>query len=354
MAEAIELTGDGYEDYLRDLKFRIRQVQIRTLLTVNRELIALYWRIGKDLVAREESQAWGSQIIERLAADLRREFPELKGLAARNLWYMKALARAWPDEAILQRGVAELPWRHHCRLLDCVKDPAQREWYLRAAIEHGWSADAMVHHIDTRLHERQGRPISNFERTLPPEQSDLAQQLLKDPYTFDFLSLGPGVRERDLQRGLIEHLRDFLIELGVGFAFVGCRQHLEVDGQDFYLDLLFYHLRLRCFVVVELKVGAFEPEYAGKMGFYLSAVDDHMRHPEDRATIGILLCKTKSRVIAEYALRDVHKPMGIATWQAKQALPLEWRESLPSIQDLEAELAKRSSGRTRGRGLEGA
>jgi predicted nuclease of restriction endonuclease-like (RecB) superfamily len=203
----------------------------------------------------------------------------------------------------------------------------------------------MVHQIETRLHERQGQAVSNFERTLPAEQSDLAQQLLKDPYTFDFLSLGPAARERDLQRGLIEHLRDFLIELGVGFAFVGSRQHLEVDGQDFYPDLLFYHLRLRCFVVVELEVGAFEPEHAGKLGFYLSAVDDRLRHPEDRATIGILLCKTKSRVIAGYALRYVHKPMGIATWQAEEALPLEWRESLPSIRDLEAELDRRSFGR---------
>lgn len=346
VSEDLPEVWEGYEHFLGDLKARIWQARTRAALSVNQELILLYWQIGRDLLARQQELGWGAKVISRLATDLRREFPDFRGLSARNLRYMRDLAREWPDEAIVQRAVAKLPWRHNCRLLDRVRDPAAREWYLHAAIEHGWSGDVLVHQIDTRLHERQGRAVTNFHRTLPEPDSDLAQQLLKDPYSFDFLTVGPAARERDLHRGLLHHLRDFLVELGVGFAFVGSRRHLEIDGQDFYLDLLFYHLRLRCFVIVELKIGEFQAEHAGKMLLYLSAVDDLLRHPQDRPTIGIILCRTRSRVVAEYALRDVHKPMGIATWRATETLPEEWKESLPSIQALEAELDKGSGGRS--------
>jgi predicted nuclease of restriction endonuclease-like (RecB) superfamily len=340
-AEGSPIHWEGYDDLLRALKNRIREAQVRAAQSVNRELILLYWRIGRDLLARQQRLGWGAKVIQRLAGDLRREFPDFRGLSTRNLRYMRDLARAWPDEPIWQRTVAKLPWRHNCILLDRVRDAAVRRWYLHAAIEHGWSGDVLAHQIETKLFERQGKAVSNFRRTLPDAQSELAQQMLKDPYAFDFLSLDPKTSERALHSGLLEHMRDFLVELGVGFAFVGSRQHLEVGGQDFYLDLLFYHLRLRCFVVVELKVGEFAPEHAGKMSFYLSAVDDLLRHPEDRATIGIVLCKSRNWVVAEYALRDLHKPMGIATWHSTESMPIEWKENLPSVEALEVELHRR-------------
>jgi len=327
--------GKGYHALLRDLKLRIREARSRAVLSVNRELILLYWRIGGRLLERERDQGWGAKIIPRLAADLRREFPDFRGLSARNLRYMRDLARAWPDPAIVQRAVAKLPWRHNCRLLDRVRDSTARAWYLQATLAHGWSGDVLEHQIETRLFERQGSAVTNFARTLPGPDSDRAQQLLKDSYVLEFLELGPDARERDLHRSLLLRLRDFLLELGVGFSFVGSQVHLEIDGRSFYVDLLFYHLRLRSFIVVELKVGEFQAEHAGKLSFYLSAVDDRLRQPHDGPTIGLLLCRTRSRIIAEYALRDVRKPMGIATWSSARMLPRGWRGVLPSLRKLE-------------------
>jgi len=277
-------------------------------------------------------------VIERLAQDLKREFPEMKGFSPRNLKYMRAFAEAYSDEPFVQQAAAQIPWFHHCVLLDKVKDLQERLWYIQQTIEHGWSRNVLVHQIESGLYERQGKAITNFERTLPAPQSDLARSLIKDPYVFDFLTLGPQAQERDLERSLLEHLRDFLLELGRGFAFVGSQYRLEVDGDEFFIDLLFYQLRLRCYVVIELKIGEFKPEYAGKMNFYLSAVDDLLRHPEDRPSIGLILCNTQNRLVAEYALRDLSKPMGVATYRVTEALPDELRKSLPSLEELEAEL----------------
>jgi predicted nuclease of restriction endonuclease-like (RecB) superfamily len=270
---------------------------------------------------------------------LRKGFPELKGFSRRNLYRMRAFYLAYRDwSEFVPQVVAQIPWGHNTLLLEKLKEPALREWYARACIQHGWSRAILEAQIETRLHERQGAAVSNSEWTLPTPQSELAQQVLKDPYNFDFLSLHNEAVERDLERGLLDHLKAFMLELGVGFSFVGSQVHLEVGGEDFYLDLLFYHLNLRCFVVVDLKMTAFKPEYAGKMNFYLSAVDDLMRHPQDEPSIGILLCKTKNRVLAEYALRDLNKPLGVAEYRLAEALLGKFEGSLPTVEELEAEL----------------
>lgn len=337
-----DLTGsDGYADLLRDVKERVRSAQRRAAAAVNSQLVLLYWSIGRLILARQDRQGWGAKVIERLSEDLRREFPDMKGLSARNLRYMRAFAEAWPDEAIVQQVVAQLPWGHNVRLLDYANTPSEREWYARAAIENGWSRNVLVHQIESGLYARQGKAVTNFRRALPAPESDLAAQMLKDPYNFDFLTLADDARERDLQRGLLQHLRDFLLELGVGFAFVGSQVHIEVGGEDYYLDLLFCHLRLRRFVVVELKLGSFQPEFIGKLNFCLSAADDILRHPDDGPSIGILLCRTQNRVVAEYAMRDLQKPLGVATYQLRDALPDSVQASLPSIEELEAELQAR-------------
>lgn len=331
-----EIAPEGYGALLADLKERIRSAQVRATLAVNRELVLLYWQIGREILARQEQEGWGAKTIARLAEDLKLEFPDMKGFSTRNLKYMRAFAKAWPDEPIVQQLAAQIPWFHNCVLLDKIKQPEERVWYVRQAIAHGWSRAVLEHQIETQLYQRQGKAITNFEATLPKPQSDLAHQLLKDPYTFDFLSLGVQARERDLEKALVDRIRDFLLELGVGFAFVGSQYHLEVAGEDFYLDLLFYHLRLRCYVVIDLKMGEFKPEYSGKMSFYVSAVDDLLCHQEDRPTIGMILCKSRNQTIAEYALRDVNKPIAVARYQ--QELPERLREVLPSIEQLEAAL----------------
>jgi predicted nuclease of restriction endonuclease-like (RecB) superfamily len=251
---------------------------------------------------------------------------------------MRALAEAHPDHAFVQQVVARLPWGHVIRLLENVKDVMRREWYARQAIEHGWSRNVLVHQIESNLYERQGKALTNFSRTLPAVQSELAQQLIKDPYSFDFLTLGPDLLERDLERGLLEHLRSLILELGKGFAFVGSQYRLDVGDQDFYLDLLFYHLRLRCFVVIDLKIEEFKPEFAGKMNFYLSAVDEQLRHPDDGPSIGIILCKSRNELIVEYALRDTAKPMGVSQYRLATALPDQLQGELPTLEEFAREL----------------
>lgn len=264
----------------------------------------------------------------------------MAGFSPRNLMYMRAFAEAWPHEAIVQQAVAQLPWGHNLKLLEMLSDAETRAWYARAAVEHGWSRNVLVHQIETRLHERQGAALSNFHRTLPAQQSELAQQLLKDPYQFDFLTLGATARERELERTLLAHLKDFLVELGVGFAFVGSQYHLSVGGQDYYLDLLFYHLKLRCFIVVELKMDEFKPEYAGKMNFYLSVADEQLRQASDGHTIGLILCKSKNGLIVEYALRESAKPIGVAEYVVRltETLPDSLLGILPTAQQLESSL----------------
>ena len=337
---AADILPDDYPVFLSALKVRVREAQVRAALSVNRELILLYWQIGREIVQRQQDEGWGAKVIDRLSVDLRREFPGMKGFSPRNLKYMSAFARAYPDEAIVQEVLAQITWYHTVTLLDKVKDPAAREWYIRKTIANGWSRNVLVHQIESGLYEREGRAVTNFSATLPAEQSDLAIQTIKDPYIFDFLEMGEAVRERELERGLIDHIREFLLELGVGFAFVGSQYHLAVGGQDYYLDLLFYHLRLRSFVVIDLKVGEFIPEYAGKMNFYLSAVDDLLAHPADNPSIGIVLCKARNRIIAEYALKDMTKPIGVAGYALTSSLPDELIGTLPTVDELEGELGR--------------
>jgi predicted nuclease of restriction endonuclease-like (RecB) superfamily len=335
------ISPEGYEDFLRELKKRIRNAQTKAVVAVNRELILLYWHIGREILERQNRAGWGAKVIGRLAADLHSEFPDVRGFSRTNLLYMRAFAEAWPEEPFVQQVVGQIPWGHNLRILDLLKERAQREWYARAALQHGWSRNVLVLQIESGLHRRLGMAQTNFTQTLPAPQSDLAQQVLKDPYNFDFLTLTEGAREKELEAGLLEHLRNFLLELGIGFAFVGSQYPLEVGGEDFKIDLLFYHLKLRCFVVIDLKMGAFKPEYAGKMNFYLSAVDDLLRHADDRSSIGLVLCKAKNAVVAEYALRDTAKPIGISNFRVTESLPADLKASLPTVEELENELKEK-------------
>ena len=335
-------TFAGYDDFLRDLKDRIRTAQVRAIVAINQELVLLYWNVGGEISRRMREKAWGTKVVDKLSADLRREFPDIHGFSPRNLRYMRSFADAWPDEAILQQAVAKLPWGHNVILLDKLDSLEERHWYAQECLEFGWSRNILVHQIETSLYARQGKAVNNFTRTLPAPQSDLAGQILKDPFNFDFLTLHKDARERELQEGLIHHIRQFLLELGKGFAFVGSPYRLEVGGDEFEIDMLFYHLKLRCYIVIDLKIGKFAPQDAGQMNFYLSAVDDLLRHPDDSQSIGLILCRTKNAVVAEYALRDVNKPIGVATHLTREiegALPKEYRYSLPTIEEIEAELA---------------
>ena len=335
MARARLPFHESYAEFLEQVKARILQAQTRAAFAVNRELLHLYWEMGRDIVLRQEREGWGTAVIERLAEDLGRAFPGVAGFSTRNLWRMRAFYLAYRSAEFLPQAVAEIPWGHHVVLLEKLKDSAERQWYARAAIEHGWSRNVLVHQIDGGLHRRQGKALTNFQRVLAPPQSDLAQGTLKDPYLFDFLSLSAEAHERDLERALLAHVRKFLLELGAGFALVGSQYHLELGGEDFYLDLLFYHLDLRCYVVIDLKSGSFQPEHAGKMSFYLAAVDHLLRKPGDEPTIGLILCKDQNRLIAEYSLQGLKNPIGLATYQL---MPEHLREALPSPAQLETEL----------------
>ena len=338
MPDIVPLPAD-YAAWLAELKARIHAAQQRATLAVNRELVLLYWQIGRDILALQERDGWGAKVIERLAQDLRSAFPTMKGFSRANLMYMRAFAEAWPDVAIVQQAVGQLPWSHNLVLLTKLKTPEQRLAYARSAIEHGWSRNVLTIHIERRLLEREGQAVTNFDQRLPKPQSDLARESLKDPYLFDFLGVGDEASERAIEDAIVHHITRFLLELGAGFAFVGRQVHLEVGGEDFFIDLLFYHLKLRCFVVIELKAGAFKPEYAGKLNFYLSAVDAQMKTAQDGPSIGLLLCKSKNKVVAEYALRDFGKPIGVAEYQLVAALPAELQTSLPSIEAIEQALA---------------
>ena len=328
----------GYADWLADLKTRIHTAQQRAAQAVNRELVLLYWQIGCDILERQAKQGWGAKVIERLAHDLRTAFPDMKGFSRANLMYMRAFAEAWPVAEIVQQAVGQLPWGHNLVLLTRLKNPAMRLAYAQRAIQHGWSRNVMNIHIETRLLEREGQAVTNFESQLPEPQSDLARNTLKDPYLFDFLGVGKEADEREIESAIVQHITRFLLELGAGFAYVGRQVHIEVGGDDFFIDLLFYHLKLRCYVVVELKAGDFKPEHTGQLNFYLSAVDSQMKAEQDNPTIGLLLCKKQNRVVAEYALRDSNKPIGVAEYQLVEALPVELQTSLPSIEQIEREL----------------
>lgn len=349
-----------YPALLADIKQRIGQAQTRAVLAVNAELIRLYWEIGQMLDVRQKAEGWGAAVIPRLALDIRNELPEEKGFSERNIKRMLAFYREYRElefvpQAVAQMGSADkvpqavalftpklvtsIPWGHHLLLMEKIKNTATRNWYMQATVANGWSRNMLQMQIETAAHARQGKTTSNFAQRLPPPQSDLVQQALKDPYLFDFLTLAEPFHERELETGLIRHLEKFLLELGQGFAFVGRQHRIEVGDQDFYIDLLFYHLRLRCFVVIELKRGVFMPEYAGKMNFYCSVVDDVLRHAQDAPTIGLILCQQQNEVIAEYALRGVDKPIGVSTFELTRALPTELASELPSIEQIERELS---------------
>ena len=337
MTEKSILPAD-YTGWLADLKQRIRAAQQRAVLAVNRELVLLYWQIGRDILERQQSQGWGTKVIDRLSQDLRAAFPDMKGFSPRNLKYMRAFAEAWPDGRFVQEVLAQLPWYSQLALLDKLGDGESRRWYAAKALENGWSRNILVMQIETGLRERQGSAVTNFPDRLPPPQSDLARDSLKDPYLFDFLGLGEAAQEREIERALVTHITRFLLELGAGFAFVGQQYRLEVGGEEFFIDLLFYHLKLRSYVVVELKAAPFKPEYAGQLNFYLSAVDADVKASDDNPTIGLLLCKERNRMVAEYALRGLDKPVGVAEYQLVRAVPEALARDLPTIEQIEAEL----------------
>jgi len=349
---------------LGEIKARIQQAQTRAVLSVNSELVRLYWDIGRMIDRRQREEGWGAGVIPRLARELHNELPEEKGFSERNIARMIAFFRAYrrPND-FLPQAVAKLPspkvpqtvakmelqddsilwlipWGHHALLMEKIHDVADRLWYMAETLANGWSRNVLLLMIKSEAHRRKGRSVTNFERLLPAPQSDLVRQALKDPYVFDFLTLQEPFHERELEINLLHQLERFLLELGRGFAFVGRQVHMEVGEQDFYVDLLFYHLHLRCFVVIDLKKGEFKPEYAGKMNFYLAAVDDKLRHSTDAPSIGLILCQDRNHIVAEYALRGATKPIGVSEYELTRALPENLRSALPTIEQIEAELAK--------------
>jgi predicted nuclease of restriction endonuclease-like (RecB) superfamily len=373
---AQSLLPAGYGELLEDLKTRVRTAQLKATLAVNRELIQLYWDIGLLIVERQGAEGWGKRVVERLADDIQRSFPGLSGFSRSNVFRMRAFYETYgaavanaknplpksagkkvaqavrqlaPEKVAqpvrqlsgtaLPEVLAGVPWGHNIVLLQKLSDTAQRLWYAAKTIEHGWSRAVLAVQIESNLFARQGKAVTNFAATLPVPQSDMAQQALKDPYVFDFLMIGEEAHERELETGLVDHVQKFLLELGAGFAFVGRQVPIVVGDDDFYIDLLFYHLKLRSFIVVDLKMQQFTPEDAGKLNFYLSAVDSQFRHPDDKPSIGLVLCKTRNRLIAEYALRDISKPIGVAEWQTQlvHSLPEPLRSNLPTIEEIENE-----------------
>ena len=330
----------GYAGILRNLKQRIQQERLRTIMAANSAMVLLYWDIGRTILARQDTAGWGAKVIDRLSADLSETFPDMKGLSPRNLKYMRAFAAAWPDRAIVQEALAQITWYHNIALLQKLDNPQTRLWYAQKVRETGWSHHVLVLQIEQQIHERQGKAITNFPAVMPPADSDMAAQVFKDPYLFDFLGTADPRREREVEQTLVDHIQRFLLELGAGFAFMGRQVHLEVGSQDYYLDLLFYHVKLRSYVVVELKAAPFDPAFVGQMNLYLSAVDDLLRHPDDNPSIGLLLCKEKNKITVEYALRDLKKPIGVAAWRTRlvESLPKRLKGQLPSIKQIEKEL----------------
>ncbi|MEK6564182.1 MAG: PDDEXK nuclease domain-containing protein [Candidatus Omnitrophota bacterium] len=348
LASSIEGLSKGYQLFLAELKRKIKNERLRVVLASNAALVSLYWDIGKSILEKQKDEGWGAKVIDRLSYDLKKEFPEMRGFSPRNLKYMRAFAQVWPKKEIVQRVIAQIPWRSNIVLLDKLEKPEERFWYAVQTIKNGWSQPVLCVQIEAQAHMRGGKAVNNFKLSLSSPDSDMAKQVFKDPYLFDFLGTADIRREKEIEQALVDHIQRFLLELGQGFAFVGRQVHLELGGNDFYLDLLFYHLKLRCFVVVELKAGDFMPEHVGKMNMYLSVVDDVLRHPDDKRTIGLLLVRRKNKLIAEYALSGYSKPMGVAQWETKitRSLPKELKSSLPTIEEIETEL---SSGKDKGK-----
>lgn len=338
MSVSGELQPTGYGDLLARLKAEVRAAQLRAHRVVNTELLRLYWTIGQAILDRQSAEGWGTRVTDRLADDLRAEFPDMRGFSGRNLRYMAAAARAWPDP-IGQQPVAQLPWGHITVLVDRLHHQAERDWYAAAAAEHGWSRNVLLNQIKSQLHQREGVAPSNFPARLPSADSDLAQQLTRDPYVFDFLGITAATNERDLEQGLIDSLQRTLSEFGRGFSFVGRQVHFDVDGQDFYIDLLFFHTDQLRYVVVELKIGPFEPKYTGQLGFYVSLVEDQLRKPDRHApTVGILLCAERNDRVVRYALAGAAHPIAVAdytfaTHPGNQPGPLPTATELADVVD---------------------
>jgi predicted nuclease of restriction endonuclease-like (RecB) superfamily len=338
-----ELNNTGYKEWVAELKSRIRSVQVKAALAVNAALIEFYWDLGRMI--SEKQSAWGTKFIEQLAKDLKEEFQDMQGLSARNLHYIRQFYQFYQSE-IVQQPVAQfhfellkqIPWGHHILIFSKARDLVEAQFYIQQTLENNWSRNVLALQIKSQLYERQGKAITNFNATLPDPMSDLAQQALKDPYVFDFVAMSAAMQEKDLEKQLVSHITRFLLELGKGFAFIGQQYHLEIAGNDYYLDLLFYHIRLKCYVVIELKNTKFIPEYAGKMNFYLSAVDTLLKQADDKPSIGILLCRDKNNIEVEFALRDLNKPIGVSEFTITEVLPEELKHSLPTVEELEQEL----------------
>lgn len=332
--------SDVYLKFIEEVKAEIQKQRISVVLNANSSMICLYWNVGRAILKKQEEEGWGTKVIDRMAKDLKEAFPEISGFSPRNIKYMRKFAESWPDLEIVQRVVAQIPWRTNISLMDKLKDEKSRIWYAHKAIENGWSKTILDLQIESRLMERSGRSVNNFPVALPPVDSDMVNQVFKDPYLFDFLGTDMPRREIEIERQLTEHIQSFLLELGQGFAFVGRQVHLEVGGDDFYIDILFYHLNLRCYVVIELKACEFEPGFISQLNMYQNVVNDILRHPDDKPTIGLLLVKGKNETVVEYSLAGYQNPIGVAEWknQIAKALPEELRGSLPSIEEIEKEL----------------
>ncbi len=339
-----------YSAFLKDVKQRIQSAQIKAAVRVNQELLTLYWDLGEQIIEKQRDAQWGDGFLEQMSYDLQAEFPGMKGFSYRNLKYMRQWVAFWQQavakitqQPVAQIGpqlVAQIPWGHNRLIISKIDDFNEALFYVRKTIENNWSRAVLTHQIESGLYQRDGKAITNFEATLPAPQSDLANQTLKDPYNFDFLMLRERHDERELEDALTDHLTRFLLELGAGFSFVGRQYRLEVGGDEFFADLLFYHVRLHCYVVVELKTDKFKPDFAGKLNFYISAVDNLLKADGNHPTIGILICKSKNDTVVEYSLKDVHKPIGVSEYQITKNLPNELKSSLPSIEEIEAEVGR--------------
>jgi predicted nuclease of restriction endonuclease-like (RecB) superfamily len=333
--------NSNYQDWLNQIKQRIKSAQYRAALSVNSVLLELYWEIGKEIVGKQKNEDWGSGFIEQFASDLRKSFPDIKGFSKRNVYAMRQWYLFYSQQfEFVPQPVAQIPWGHNRLIMTKIKNIEEAIFYANSTIENGWGRDNLEIQIDKNYYQKKANAITNFEKTLPLPQSDLAKETIKDPYDFDFLGLEDDALEKEIEIELTKHITEFLIELGKGFAYVGRQYHIKVSEKDYYIDLLFYHLELRCYVVIELKSGIFKPEHAGKLNFYLSAVDTLVKRKEDNPTIGILLCKKKDRVEAEFALRDINKPIGISDYLLTKAIPEEIKTKLPTVEQLENELSE--------------
>ena len=335
-----ELEFKSYPHVLAELKQIVKQARQKAVFAANEQMLKLYWNIGQSVAQQAKENQWGAKIIEKLANDLRSEFPDMKGFSFRNVKYMRQFAEFYTISQFGQQAVAQIPWGHHVLIIDKVKDQETALYYIYKTLENGWSRDVLSLQIKSALHLREGKAISNFEQTTLKENTDLISQTFKDPYVFDFLTMSEGFQEKDLENALTEHITKFLLELGAGFAFVGKQYHLEVGEQDFYVDLLFYNVKLHAYIVIELKKGNFKPEYAGQLNFYLSVIDDKLKTNLDQPTIGLLLCQDKNKVVAEYALKDINKPMGVSTYQITESIPENLKGSFPTIEEIENELTQ--------------